>query len=256
MNDGRLDRAEAGRPDADTRPVREQALLTRRVGRYRCRLVSDLPDDELRGLIAVLQGAPPARRVAASSRVLGGRAVILRFLLPSVGEVVIKEYRRGGMLRFVRRRYYVRNGTPRPERELNSLLAVRADGVNAPDPIACFSRGVVLYRGWLVTRFIKGRGLVEVCTADTAAADRLVDELVHQVRVLVRHRIAHIDLHPGNVYVGDDGRVYLLDFDRATLFDGTEEALRQRYDVRWRRAVEKHALPPVLAERFTRALLD
>lgn len=228
---------------------------TRRIGRFRCRLVVDLPDAELRGLIAALGGAPPARRVPSGSTVLGGRAVILRYTLPSVGDVVIKEYRRGGMLRFIRRRYYVRNGTPRPERELDSLIAVRADGVNAPEPVACFSRGSLFYRGWLVTRFIKGRGLVDVCRAEASAADVLIPELVRQVRVLVQHRIAHVDLHPGNVHVGADGAVYLLDFDRALLFEGTADELRQRYDTRWRRAVEKHRLPPVLADRFTQALL-
>lgn len=255
MHDGRLDLAEVVRrePDCGTGP--EVSLSTRRVGRYRCRVVVDLPDGELRGLIGVLGGAPPARRVLSASSVLGGRAVILRYLLPTVGEVIIKEYRRGGMLRFIRRRYYVRNGTPRPERELNSLLAVRAEGVNAPEPVACFCRGGLLYQGWLVTRFIKGRGLLDACLADTGAAHRLVDELVRQVQVLVRHRIVHIDLHPGNVHVDDSGAVYLLDFDRAIVVHGTDEELRQRYDVRWRRAVEKHRLPPVLAERFTRTLL-
>ncbi len=229
--------------------------MTRRIGRFRCRLVVDLPDAELRGLIAALGGSPPARRVTSGSNVLGGRAVILRCTLPSVGDVVIKEYRRGGMLRFFRRRYYVRNGTPRPERELNSLLAARADGVNAPEPVACFSRGALFYRGWLVTRFIKGRGLVDVCGEDASAAEALVPELVRQVRILVQHQVAHVDLHPGNVHVAADGAVYLLDFDRALLFEGTGDELKQRYDTRWRRAVEKHRLPPVLADQFTKALL-
>jgi tRNA A-37 threonylcarbamoyl transferase component Bud32 len=255
MNDGRLERADA--VDAGTSPgaAFDAAGWSRQVGRYRCRLVVDLPDAELHGLIAALGGAAPARRVASGSNVLSGRALILRYTLPSVGEVVIKEYRRGGMLRFIRRRYYVRNGTPRPERELNSLLAVRADGVHAPEPVACFSRGILFYKGWLVTRFIRGRGLVDVCAADARAADVLIPELVRQVQSLVSHRIAHIDLHPGNVHVGDDGVVYLLDFDRALRFDGSSDELRQRYDIRWRRAVEKHGLPPVLAERFTNVLL-
>jgi serine/threonine protein kinase len=255
MNDGRRDPADAGRrePGRGSRP--EVFLPARRVGRYRCRVVVDLPDGELLGLIGVLGGAPPARRVPSSSSVLGGRAVILRYVLPSVGEVVIKEYRRGGMLRFVRRRYFVRAGTSRPEHELNSLMTVRAEGVNAPEPIACLSRGTLLYKGWLVTRFIKGRGLVDMCATDPGAAETLVQELVRQVQVLVQHRIAHIDLHPGNVHVGDDGAVYLLDFDRAMRFEGSEDELRVRYGNRWRRAVEKHGLPPALADRFTRKLL-
>ena len=51
----------------------------------------------------------PARaRFPPNGGVLSGRAAIWRHEIPSIGSVVIKEYRRGGMLRFIRRRHYVR----------------------------------------------------------------------------------------------------------------------------------------------------
>jgi tRNA A-37 threonylcarbamoyl transferase component Bud32 len=221
---------------------------------YRCRVVVDLARDEVRGLVDALDAGARAHRVAAGQGLLGGRAVISRHTIPSFGDVLIKEYRRGGMLRFVRRRYYFRARITRPERELNSLLAVRAAGLCAPEPVACFSRGTLFYRGWLVTRFIEGRSLVAVAASDPAGLESLIDDLTRQVRLLVQHRVAHVDLHPGNVLVAPDKTVYLLDFDRAAVFDGPVEELRRRYEVRWRRAVGKHGLPAAMAEHFTRGL--
>jgi 3-deoxy-D-manno-octulosonic acid kinase len=186
--------------------------------------------------------------------VLAGRSAISRRELPPVGAVVIKEYRRGGMLRFIRRRYYVRRGATRPERELRNLLAARAAGLNVPEPIVSVSRGLLVYRGWLVTRLIVGRSLVDVVRSGTDGVPELVDDLTRQVGLLIDRRVAHVDLHPGNVLIDEAGTVFLLDFDRATVFSKPIEELRRQYDVRWRRAVEKHGLPAILADRFSEGL--
>ena len=46
----------------------------------------------------------------------------------------------------------------------------------------------------------------------------------------------------------DEGKVYVLDFDKAVRFSGNKNALRDKYVCRWRRAVIKHKLPETLSE--------
>ena len=254
MRDVRSDGVNSGGLPRGVASADGRRIVRTRIDGFTCHFAYPLGEDERLRLVATLATAARARFVAHNGGALSGRAAIWQHEIPSVGSVVIKEYRRGGLFRFVRRRHYVRFRTPRPEREFRNLLAARAAGLNVPDPVACFSRGVLLYRGWLATRFIPGRSLVDVVSADAAALPALMADLTRQVGLLIRNRVAHVDLHPGNVRVDNAGTPYLLDFDRAIVFTRTLEELREQYDVRWRRAVEKHGLPGVLADSFSEGL--
>ena len=72
--------------------------------------------------------------------------------------------------------------------------------------------------------------------------------VIKQVSILIKNKILHVDLHPGNVIVGNQNQVYLLDFDKASIFPGEKNALRSRYLRRWNRAIQKHGLPEILSE--------
>jgi len=227
-----------------------------RIDGFVCDLACTLGDAELRALVGAIAAHRRPAASAANQRVLSGRTATWRHEIPSIGPVVIKEYRRGGMLRHFRRRHYLRVGTTRPERELAILKLARDAGVNVPEPIACFSRGWLFYRGWLVTRCIQGESLAHLGSTDRGMFPLVMDEMTRQVRLLIRHRIAHVDLHPGNVIVDTNGRLYLLDFDKAVLFDGTLEELRDHYHARWTRAVDKHGLPALLSKGFREGLYE
>jgi hypothetical protein len=225
-----------------------------RIDGYACHLAQPVARVDLRRLVASFAGRGRWRAVPVGGHALSGRSAIWRHEIPGIGTVVVKEYRRGGMLRFIRRRYYVRFGPTRPEREFRNLRAAREAGLNVPEPVVSVSRGMLVYRGWLVTRLIVGRSLVDVVRSGTDGVPELLDDLARQVGLLIDRRVAHVDLHPGNVLVDDAGTVYLLDFDRAFAFDKPIDELRQRYEVRWRRAVEKHGLPAILADGFSEGL--
>ncbi len=225
-------------------------LVRRRVNGYECCLARPVGNAELEGLVGAL--AHPERPAPG---VLKGRGAICIHAVPSIGTVVIKEYVRGGAFRFLLRRYYVRRGKTRPEREIEILKAAQAAGLNVPEPIGCLLRGGLVYRGWLVTRLIPGRGsLADIGRAEAADLGPLVDQVVLQMRLLIEHRIAHVDLHPGNVLVDGNGGLHLLDFDKATHFRGGADRLRDYYLRRWNRAVVKHGLPAVLSDRLASGL--
>jgi 3-deoxy-D-manno-octulosonic acid kinase len=229
------------------------ADIRRTIDGVECRFAYALPDDEIRDLLASLERP---RDTSETTSVLGGRSSVWLHQIPAVGPAVIKEFRRGGMLQVFRRRHYMRSGTTRPDREFDALRLARVAGVNAPEAIASFVRGSRFYRGWLATRFIEGRNLVAVAAAQPELIPDLMAQVGWQVMLLIRHRIAHVDLHPGNVLVDGRNAPFLLDFDRAVMFEKSPEALREQYHVRWTWAVAKHGLPEMLSESFTRGLYD
>jgi 3-deoxy-D-manno-octulosonic acid kinase len=71
---------------------------------------------------------------------------------------------------------------------------------------------------------------------------------VDQISRLIDNDIYHVDLHPGNVVVDREDRVFLVDFDKGYVFRGKKEKLRKKYLARWERAVRKHRLPIMLSE--------
>ena len=81
--------------------------------------------------------------------------------------------------------------------------------------------------------------------------DRLavcMPRVAEQVNRLINAGILHVDLHPGNVLIEEDGGVFLVDFDKAHHVAYERSALRDLYLRRWRRAVIKHSLSPLLVE--------
>ena len=97
------------------------------------------------------------------------------------------------------------------EHEASMGLLAAADGVRTPPVllVRSFGNGA----GLLVQQRVAGRDLTQ---ADGQRLDqaRLAD-LWQQVTRLRKARIAHRDLGLGSVMVDQDGRVWLVDFDRA-----------------------------------------
>lgn len=181
--------------------------------------------------------------------VLGGRRSVSYISLPPLGRVVVKYYTRGGLFGLLVSHRYLKLGSVRSELEYKMLETVRKLGVSAPEPIGFLWSGGLFYRTWLVTREIEKRStLAELALKDEELARAAVDALVKQVNILLEHGIFHVDLHPGNVLVDQQGQVFLVDFDKAAHFGGKRGALRDRYIFRWRRAVIKHRLPDILSE--------
>lgn len=179
--------------------------------------------------------------------VLGGRVAVVVQELAGVGPVVVKRYARGGLIRYVNRYTYLNLSVFRCQAEFEILLFLRRSGVSVPEPVAFASRGSLFYHAWLVTRAIDNTmTLAELAKASPDRAKAAMEKVGQQVALLVDHRVHHIDLHPGNVLVDRDNRVHLIDFDKARITQENKDSLRQRYIMRWQRAMDKHGLPAFL----------
>lgn len=225
-------------------------ILTKRYKSYHFGLSSDFGNKQLDKFIRFF-GLPTGK----GDSVLGGRSSVVTAELEGAGSVVIKYYTRGGLVRYFVKQKYLKWGKPRCQVEYEMLCKVRSLGVGAPEPVACASTGGLFYKAWLVTREIKHQqSLAELSRADENRARIVMKKLLDQVSILINSSILHVDLHPGNVLVNRDDRVFLVDFDKARVFRGNMNRLRDRYIKRWRRAVIKHHLPEILLETMRAGL--
>ncbi len=186
-----------------------------------------------------------------SGSVLGGRRSVLFDHLDDVGPVVVKQYFRGGLIRHVVKQRYLKCGKTRSKAEFEFLQTVQNLGVSAPEPVAFASKGSLFYSAWLVTREVpEHQTLASLSKENENRAKKLMPDVTQQVSILIQNRFLHVDLHPGNILATKDNTIYFIDFDKARLFKGNKEALKNRYISRWQRAVKKYGLPESLSTAF------
>ena len=176
--------------------------------------------------------------------VLTGRTGTHLIELQDMGQAVIKHYLRGGILCKLNRRTHLAIKNSRAQLEFELLSHIQDIGVNAPQPIAFASRGRLFYQTWLITKSIPDvKNLSEIIPSESEKAEKAIVNLAAQVNILISHHILHVDLHPGNVLVDPEERVYIIDFDKAKTGHTKKHALAKYYLRRWERAVSKYRLP-------------
>jgi 3-deoxy-D-manno-octulosonic acid kinase len=223
-----------------------------RIGPYHVGLLEPLTVRHATEIVKMLEQSPRYMEIT-----LGGRRKPAVFDLSNVGSVVIKYFARGGLIRFLIRDHYFRWRETRAQSELVWMEKVRKLGIQAPKPLAFAYKGNRLYTCALITREIKNhRTLAELSRTDLTRVRSLMPTLADQIALLIKHRIHHVDLHPGNVLIDKNDGCWIIDFDKAGIFSGSLAKLRNRYIRRWRRAVHRHGLPEDLQRLFQDALVE
>jgi len=227
-------------------------------GEYRFGAAEALSAEQCQRLLHLVEHGRPM-----ASGILGGRRAVAHEDVPGFGKLVVKRYVRGGVTgRIVKDSHLRLSGGGRSQTEYERILQVRNFGVTAPEPIAFIIRGGCVYHAWLITReFENSKTLAQLCTTEEELVRAVLAPLVEQIEILIAHRIFHVDLHPGNVLVRTErserphiAAFALVDFDKACDFICSERQLRDRYLIRWRRAVIKHGLPDYLSEQIALGL--
>jgi len=203
--------------------------------------------------LAWVDGAEDAVRTVASE-VDGlpfapgtGRARLRRLASP-LGPLVVREYRKGGLLRALRGRRF--RGRLRPLDELvlhRRLLGAQVPVVEAVGAVAL--HGATGWRGFLLMREVDVAIDLEALLYDPALHTGIflreaLFEAGRAVRALHDAGVSHADLHPKNLLLeGRTGRVLVIDLDRGRAHDGSlPEEARLENLVRLGRAIEKHRL--------------
>lgn len=220
---------------------------------YSQSLLKEAQVDQLRALIAQSSVLRPNRNL----NTLGGRVPLVQGNLDSIGSVMVKSYRRGGLLKDFLSTTHLRVFETRSRREYKILEQVRSFGGNAPSPVAYIENGQFFYNAWLATEEIHGGvNMIEYVNQNPNQAHRVISLLSEQIRILIINGIHHIDLHPGNVVIASDGSAWIVDYDKAYKHTASKNQLRDSYLRRWRRAIIKHGLPEVFCEVVALALRE
>ncbi|HEX5725829.1 MAG TPA: lipopolysaccharide kinase InaA family protein [Longimicrobiaceae bacterium] len=159
---------------------------------------------------------------AGGEHVGGGREAHPVVELPTGERVVVRRYRRGGLVRHFNRAHYFAGH--RAFDELRATERARAAGVRAPAVVAAVERPEGLgYTARLATVLVPGARTLDACLSGASGADRmhLFGEAGRQIGRMHAARVTHPDLNLRNLLVSTEtnqrGRplLYLLDFDRA-----------------------------------------
>lgn len=171
-----------------------------------------------------------------------GRGALYRFRLEN-GFGILRECRRGGLVRFLLPDVYLLHNRPYRELRVHALLYDR--GLSVPEPLGVVWRraGRVFYRGAVATREIEGCDLLEYLRGNPPDADDTLRRAGRLIRDMHDLGAYHADLQVRNVLVGRDGRLYLIDFDKARHLPRVSPRRRACNLLRFRRSLEKSGLP-------------
>jgi len=167
----------------------------------------------------------PALELPRGAEVVGsGRGSAWRMELPGGLRVVVRLYRRGGLVaRFVRETYL--GARPRPLHELAVTVEARRRGVPAPEVLGARVEGGLVYRGALVTAEVPdARTLIDALRDAPGARERcaLAGRAGSAVARLHDAGVYHADLNLTNLIVASASvpDVVVIDFDRARVGAG------------------------------------
>lgn len=170
---------------------------------------------------------------------------------PQVERLVVRHYRRGGLLAPFLGDRYLRTGPTRPEREARISAEARRRGIRTPKVIAAawYGRGPI-YRGDLVTEMIPDAATL----ADFLfSGDRRPDSenaltlSGRLIRSLEANSILHADLNATNILLsGPEGALvaHVIDLDRARIVDDhRDHPMLQRLERSLRKLGEASGMP-------------
>ncbi|MGM0769371.1 MAG: 3-deoxy-D-manno-octulosonic acid kinase [Pseudomonadota bacterium] len=140
------------------------------------------------------------------------------FLNTKQGEMVLRHYRRGGLVaKFVARSYLFTGwSNTRSFQEFQLLRNLHGQGLPVPEPVAAWAwKGhLASYRAAILVRRISGA--VPFPEVDNPEDVQLWERVGHTVRQFHDAGLDHADLNCDNILIVNQ-EVYLIDFDRCRL---------------------------------------
>jgi 3-deoxy-D-manno-octulosonic acid kinase len=146
----------------------------------------------------------------------GGRGTVA-FLRDGEHRWVLRHYRRGGLVARLLDDTYLYTGAARTRafREFRLLRQLREWRLPVPRPVAArYRRSGLLYRADLVTEELPTRRTLAQALAAAPLDAPTWRAVGARVASLHARGVHHADLNAHNLLVGEDGTVYVLDFDR------------------------------------------
>lgn len=173
----------------------------------------------------------------------GGRQAAW-FVNAGSGSAVLRHYRRGGLIaRISKNRYIWRSAnSTRSLAEFHILQRMHAQGLPVPRPLAAaYWRSGLFYRAAiLIERIPNVQTLTEVVRASREPDPAVQKHVAQAVFALHESGFWHADLNAYNILLDHNGKVWLIDFDKA-IETAVSPAARERNLSRLLRSMRKVA---------------
>jgi len=176
--------------------------------------------------------------VTVDEQLPGGREPAVVTTLPGGARIVVRRYRRGGVMRLLNRTHYF--GGNRAFDELRATERARAGGVRAPVVVAAIERPgrVAGYRAWLATELVPHAqdlaAWLHHSGADEVRRRMVLEEAGRQMALMHAAGVGHPDVNLRNLLVAGDlgAEVYVIDFDKADVAAEPVPRARRERDLR------------------------
>ena len=163
-----------------------------------------------------------------------------------LGEVVLRPYRRGGLVRHVNERRY--SSPERFAREFAVHQALWSAGFPTVEPLGYGFRAHLLgVEGVFFTRYVEAKAWPTLW----GSSAQVIPELARLLDALVAWGLHAPDLNATNILLTPEGRVLALDWDRARWL--TSQDLLPRYHERLLRSLRKLGAPAQVIAAFARS---
>jgi 3-deoxy-D-manno-octulosonic acid kinase len=161
--------------------------------------------------------------------VAAGRGNALMVQTP-YGEAVLREYLRGGAVAKISRSRYVFTGfiRSRPFMEASVMAKLETLGLPVPGLLGgvCLKRGLTYSAALLTLRIPDAVPLADLLV-DSSGTDPMWPAVGQCVRKFHQAGLYHADLNIRNVLVDCEGKVWLIDFDRARFLPAGSPQLKK-----------------------------
>ena len=151
------------------------------------------------------------------------------FINAPFGQVVLRQYLRGGWIAKLSHRHYAFLGveSSRPFREFNILATLHMQGFPVPRPVAalCEHRGLLSTGALMTARITSAQTLADLLINQKKYDEPGQDYWSQIGRCIRRFHDAgvwHADLNARNIMLDNDSQVFVIDFDRARFTPGKQ----------------------------------